>query len=199
MSRATWDADRPRLSSRKGLSPALARRSRRFRSTRECHGSVPQPRTGRNPLGLGSAPFARRYLGYHFCFLFLGVLRCFSSPRSPPAYRPGDCLRQSGCPVRTSADQWLLAPPRGFSQLAASFFASWSLGIHRPPLLSFPLHSDGSPSGVLVFSFSSNFIAACQWSLSPSLRTGCAPPRLTGLRFVPAVSFSVWRIRESNP
>ena len=142
MSRATWDADRPRLSSRKGLSPALARRSRRFRSTRECHGSVPQPRTGRNPLGLGSAPFARRYLGYHVCFLFLGVLRCFSSPRSPPAYRPGDCLRQSGCPVRTSADQWLLAPPRGFSQLAASFFASWSLGIHRPPLLSFPSHSD---------------------------------------------------------
>ena len=175
MSRATWDADRPRLSSRKGLSPALARRSRRFRSTRECHGSVPQPRTGRNPLGLGSAPFARRYLGYHFCFLFLGVLRCFSSPRSPPAYRPGDCLRQSGCPVRTSADQWLLAPPRGFSQLAASFFASWSLGIHRPPLLSFPLHSDGSPSGVLVFSFSSIFFAACQWSLSPVLADRLCP------------------------
>ena len=29
---------------------------------------------------LGSSPFARRYLGNHCCFLFLGVLRCFSSP-----------------------------------------------------------------------------------------------------------------------
>ena len=29
---------------------------------------------------LGSSPFARRYSGNHCCFLFLGVLRCFSSP-----------------------------------------------------------------------------------------------------------------------
>ena len=34
--------------------------------------------------GLGSFPFARRYLGNHCCFLFLRVLRCFSSPGSPP-------------------------------------------------------------------------------------------------------------------
>ena len=33
--------------------------------------------------GLGSFPFARRYLGNHCCFLFLRVLRCFSSPGSP--------------------------------------------------------------------------------------------------------------------
>ena len=32
--------------------------------------------------GLGSFPFARRYLGNHCCFLFLRVLRCFSSPGS---------------------------------------------------------------------------------------------------------------------
>ena len=31
-------------------------------------------------LGLASFPFARRYLGNHVCFLFLRVLRCFSSP-----------------------------------------------------------------------------------------------------------------------
>ena len=30
--------------------------------------------------GLASFPFARRYLGNHVCFLFLRVLRCFSSP-----------------------------------------------------------------------------------------------------------------------
>ena len=30
---------------------------------------------------LGSSPFARRYLRNRFYFLFLGVLRCFTSPR----------------------------------------------------------------------------------------------------------------------
>ena len=34
--------------------------------------------------GLGSFPFARRYLGNRCFFLFLRVLRCFSSPGSPP-------------------------------------------------------------------------------------------------------------------
>jgi hypothetical protein len=33
--------------------------------------------------GLGSAPFARHYSGYRLFFLFLRVLRCFSSPGSP--------------------------------------------------------------------------------------------------------------------
>ena len=33
--------------------------------------------------GLGSFPFARRYSGNHCCFLFLRLLRCFSSPGSP--------------------------------------------------------------------------------------------------------------------
>ena len=44
---------------------------------------TPQHRRAR-PFGLGCGPFARRYLGYHVCFLFLRVLRCFSSPRAPP-------------------------------------------------------------------------------------------------------------------
>ena len=38
----------------------------------------PQPR--RQVFGLGSSPFARRYLGNRGFFLFLRVLRCFSSP-----------------------------------------------------------------------------------------------------------------------
>ena len=29
-----------------------------------------------------------------------------------------------GCPIQTSADQFLFADPRGFSQLTTSFFAS---------------------------------------------------------------------------
>ena len=43
-------------------------------------------------LGLGSFPFARRYLGNRFFFLFLRVLRCFSSPGLPPT-----CLFYSAC------------------------------------------------------------------------------------------------------
>ena len=41
------------------------------------------PGTRRNAAGLGSSPFARRYWGNRCYFLFLRVLRCFSSPRSP--------------------------------------------------------------------------------------------------------------------
>ena len=45
--------------------------------------AVLQPRSCRNNYGLGYSPFARHYLGNHYCFLLLRVLRCFSSPRSP--------------------------------------------------------------------------------------------------------------------
>ena len=40
---------------------------------------VLQPPYGRNHKGLGYFPFARHYSGNHYCFLFLQVLRCFSS------------------------------------------------------------------------------------------------------------------------
>ena len=49
-----------------------------------CDSVVLQPLCGRNRTGLGSSPFARHYWGNHCYFLFLRVLRCFSSPRSPP-------------------------------------------------------------------------------------------------------------------
>ena len=42
--------------------------------------SVPQDHYN---LGLGFSDFARHYSRNHFCFLFLRVLRCFSSPSSP--------------------------------------------------------------------------------------------------------------------
>ena len=42
--------------------------------------SVPHERYVR---GLGFSDFARHYSRNHFCFLFLRVLRCFSSPGSP--------------------------------------------------------------------------------------------------------------------
>ena len=56
--------------------------------------AVLQPHTCRNTYGLGSSPFARHYWGNHCYFLFLRVLRCFSSPRSPLTLsdsRPSTC------------------------------------------------------------------------------------------------------------
>ena len=46
------------------------------------HNSFTRPPTpNTKAFGLGSFPFARRYLGNRGFFLFLRVLRCFSSPR----------------------------------------------------------------------------------------------------------------------
>ena len=58
-----------------------------------CNVAVLQPPRGRNLTGLGCSPFARHYWGNHFCFLFLEVLRCFSSLGLPQHYaddRPSD-------------------------------------------------------------------------------------------------------------
>ena len=88
--------------------------------------------------GLGSFPFARRYLGNRCFFLFLRVLRCFSSGFPPMRYGLAHGYLRSaqvGFPIRTSAAQWIFAPPRGFSQLITSFFGSQCLGI-RPVLFT---------------------------------------------------------------
>ena len=81
--RATQDAAMPPQASRTGLSPSAVCLSRHLRSPPACNNAVLQPRRGRNRGGLGSSPSARRYWGNHSYFLFLRVLRCFSSPRLP--------------------------------------------------------------------------------------------------------------------
>ena len=101
------------------------------------YGVVLQPRSCRNTRGLGSSPFARHYWGNHVCFLFLRVLRCFSSPRWPPNLIGCHPFRMTGCPIRKSADQRSFAPPRGLSQLITSFVASESQGIRHAPFLTF--------------------------------------------------------------
>ena len=92
--------------------------------------------------GLGSSPFAHHYSGNRFCFLFLGLLRCFTSPRSPcmPILFSIQCQRFSlaSSLIRISTDHRSFAAPRGFSQLTTSFLASWCLGIHRTPLIISP-------------------------------------------------------------
>ena len=56
-------------------------------------------------------------------FLFLQVLRCFSSLRWPISFDMRTAFNCPGCPIRTSADRSLFAAPRSFSQLTTSFFA----------------------------------------------------------------------------
>ena len=101
-----------------------------------CDIAVLQPQRCQNIVGLGSSPFARHYLGNHFYFLFLRVLRCFSSPRSLTTVVVRLSFRQSGCPIRKFTNQRLFAPPRDLSQLITSFIACKSLGIHRTPFLT---------------------------------------------------------------
>src|SRR5260221_7607146 len=63
-------------------------------------------------------------------------MRCFSSPGSLrlPMNSAGNDPKGPGFPIRRSADQRVLAPPRGFSQRATSFIASQCQGIHQMPL-----------------------------------------------------------------
>ena len=91
--------------------------------------------------GLGCPLFARRYWGNLCWLLFLRVLRCFSSPGLPPIVKAigNSALPLLGCPIRTSMGLCLLATYHGFSQLIASFFGSWRLGIHRMPLVAWLL------------------------------------------------------------
>ena len=97
-----------------------------------------QPHSGRDRRGLGSSPFARHYLGNHCYFLFLQVLRCFSSLRLPLWVKPisSRLFQSRGCPIRKCLDHRACAPPRALSQLIASFIASETLGIPRVLLLT---------------------------------------------------------------
>ena len=56
-----------------------------------------QPRKRLDVPGLGSSAFARHYSRNHFCFLFLRLLRCFSSAGSPPISRMSS-LQLDGLP-----------------------------------------------------------------------------------------------------
>ena len=93
-------------------------------------GGPTTPGVARDNPGLGSCAFARHYLRNRFYFLFLWVLRCFSSPRSPRDLVAVSGSLPTGFPIRTSAGHRAFAPHRGFSQLVTSFFASES---HRHP------------------------------------------------------------------
>jgi hypothetical protein len=75
-------------------------------------------------------------------FLFLRVLRCFSSPGAlPPVYvfNRGCCgFATADFSIRKSSDQRLYTASRGLSQCPASFIGTWRQGIHHKPLVASP-------------------------------------------------------------
>ena len=134
--------------SRTGLSPASARLSCLFRyGSWSVLSAVLQPRAlpQDNP-GLGFCAFARHYLRNRFYFLFLRVLRCFSSPGSPRTC--GRCRHRCrrvspfGHP-RVNGHLPLTAAFRSLSRPSSPPRAT---GIPRAPLFSFslPFHRTGN-------------------------------------------------------
>jgi hypothetical protein len=106
------------------------------------------PATPRSPFeshGLGYSEFARHYYRNHGCFLFLGVLRWFTSPgllRHPMYSDNGnECSHSLGFPIRKSPDHSLLAATRSLSQLVTSFIACLRQGIHTHALSSLTIKS----------------------------------------------------------
>ena len=96
-------------------------------------------------FGLGYSDFARHYFRNHGCFLFLQVLRWFTSLSllNHPMYSDecNWCSHQLGFPIRKSPDRRLLASPRGLSQLTTSFIACLCQGIHTHALSSLTIKS----------------------------------------------------------
>ena len=118
------------------------------RSDFKLQGSKCGPTTPSSPRGLpglGWSDFARHYYRNHGCFLFLRVLRWFTSPSSPdpPMYsvKRSGCSHPLGFPIRKSPDHSLLAASRGLSQLTTSFIAYLRQGIHTHALSSLTIKS----------------------------------------------------------
>ena len=87
------------------------------------------------PAGFGLLPVRSPLL--RESSLFLGVLRCFSSPGALLACARCPAVRRAGCPIRTSPDRRLPAPPRGISPRGRV--------LRRPPTPRHPpcaLHAD---------------------------------------------------------
>ena len=98
---------------------------------------------------MASSAFARHYLRNHGCFLFLWVLRCFTSPRSlqlPYVFRQrSPDITPVSFEVSLFGDPRIearLPAPRGLSQVTTSFIGSWCLGIHRLPLVACYYYKD---------------------------------------------------------
>ena len=155
--------------------------------------------------GLGYSPFARRYWGNRVYFLFLQVLRCFSSLRSPLPYREVPESLPVGCPIRTSAGHGAFATRRSFSQLVTSFFASESLGIpHAPfvvPFYPYPARLAASGLCQLLDKFDNVFafdLLDCETFVSLLLSSRWFLTVVRNLASSLVIVLFQWRITDSN-
>ena len=119
MSRGTLDPALLLSVSPTGLSPSLAGLSRTVPLQSEVINAVRTPECTHS--GLGSFHFARRYFENRVFFLFLRVLRCFSSPGSPHApmysvHADGGLLRRVS-PFRYLRINGYLLLPEAFRSL----------------------------------------------------------------------------------
>ena len=89
MSRPTLDTAMLIRISSTGLSPSMAGLPSTVLLSLSVTYAVRTPECTHS--GLGSSAFARRYLRNHCCFLFLRLLRCFSSPGSPRMAMDSPC------------------------------------------------------------------------------------------------------------
>ena len=133
----------------------------------KCHSTpspVLQPRVKPCDLhGLGSCAFARHYLRNHYYFLFLRVLRCFSSPRSPHLFNEcGDGIAPAGFPHSDICGSQGICP-------SPQLFAACRV-LRR---LREPQASPVRPYLLSLFSFAFlNLIHRCFFSLSLMSRCG---------------------------
>ena len=76
----------------------------------------------------GCSPFNRLYLGNRYCFLFLQVLRCFSSLGflliNYVFINGYQFFKLVGCPIRIPTGLSLLTTHRSISLFVASFIVS---------------------------------------------------------------------------
>ena len=88
----------------------------------------------------GCSGFARRYFRNLGWFLFLRVLRCFSSPRLPhlPMYSISDTSKRWVSPFGHPRIKACLTAPRGLSWPTTSFIASSCQGIHHVRFVAWP-------------------------------------------------------------
>ena len=140
MSRPTLDPARSLWISSTGLSPSLACFPKTVLLSSESLITVRTPAC--THAGLGSSAFARRYSRNRSFFLFLRVLRCFSSPGSLPCTMDS-CTDDRGMLCRVSPFRhprivgYLLLPGafRSLSRLSSALSAKASA--LRPFCLTF--------------------------------------------------------------
>ena len=83
--------------------------------------------------GFGLFPFRSQLLREYGLYLFLDLLRCFSSVSSLHTvykFNSGYPTSGVGCPIRKSPDKSLLTATRGLSQSTTSFIGQEDQGIH---------------------------------------------------------------------